>query len=139
MGWLNRGVDDFVPPPSSLDEVVAPVCSVLRRRRSHHDEPPITVGPLVLDEATRRGLVSGQPVSLSPMEFKLLRHLAAELGRVFSREELLRDVWGYTAGGDATVTVHVQTVRAKLEPGAGRSRLIRTLRGVGCYLDLTAA
>ena len=99
VGWMNRGVDDFVPPPSSLDEVVARVCSVLRRRRPHHDEPPITVGPLVLDEATRRVLVSGQPVSLSPMEFKLLRHLAAEPGRVFSREELLRDVWGYTTAG----------------------------------------
>lgn len=137
VGWLNRGVDDFVPPPSSPDEVVARVCSVLRRGRPHHDEPPITVGPL--DEATRRGpgvratgVALADGVQAPPPPGGRARPCLLTRGTAPRR-------LGYTTGGDATVTVHVQTVRAKLEPGAGRSRLIRTLRGVGYYLDLTAA
>lgn len=138
--WLNDGASDFVPSPISLDEVVARVASVLRRRDSSVDRRwTMVVGSVCLDDTTGEVEVDGRRRLLSPMEFKLLRHLAGEPGTVFSRHDLLRDVWGYTTGGDATVTVHIRKLREKIETDSERPSLIRTRRGIGYYLSLDGA
>ena len=126
---LELGADDYITKPFSPREVVARVKSVVRRASLvASDEAPLTVGAVTLDLVTRRVTVSGDPVVLTATEFDLLAHLMAHPGRVYSREQLLSEVWGYAAVvGTRTVDVHVAQVRAKL----GDLSPIRTVRGVG--------
>lgn len=129
---LEMGADDYITKPFSPREVVSRVRSVLRRiAHSAPDAPANTelrCGDVVLDRSTRRVRVDGAEVSLTVTEFDLLAHLMESPGRVFSREQLLESVWGYSAaGGTRTVDVHIAQVRAKL----GDHPIIRTVRGVG--------
>ncbi len=89
-----------------------------------------------MNDATGQVEVGGRSHLLSPMELKLLQHLVSAPGTVFSRQELLRDVWGYTTGSDATVTVHIRRLREKIERDSDRPRLVRTRRGIGYYFVL---
>lgn len=126
---LEMGGDDYITKPFSPREVVTRVKTVLRRAsRVGVDVAPVTVGPVSLDRESREVAVSGEPVAMTAIEFDLLAHLMSRPGRVFTREELLADVWGYAAVvGTRTVDVHVAQVRAKL----GDVDIIRTVRGVG--------
>jgi DNA-binding response OmpR family regulator len=126
---LELGADDYITKPFSPREVVARVKSVVRRASLvSADDAPLTLGGVSVDLVTRRVTVDGEPVSLTATEFDLLAHLMEHPGRVYTREHLLSEVWGYAAVvGTRTVDVHVAQVRAKL----GDASPIRTVRGVG--------
>lgn len=126
---LELGADDYITKPFSPREVVARIKSVVRRASLiTADDAPLTLGDVTVDLVTRRASVGGEPLSLTATEFDLLAHLMQHPGRVFSREQLLSEVWGYAAVvGTRTVDVHVAQVRAKL----GDASPIRTVRGVG--------
>ncbi|MGI9136632.1 MAG: response regulator transcription factor [Candidatus Nanopelagicales bacterium] len=131
---LELGADDYVTKPFSPREVVARVKSVVRRAtRAQMGEGPLVLGEISLDQVTRRATVAGEPLDFTATEFDLLAHLMSNPGRVYSREQLLAEVWGYAAVvGTRTVDVHVAQVRAKL----GDNSPIRTVRGVGYSAEL---
>lgn len=132
---LELGADDYITKPFSPREVVARVKSVVRRAALiSADDRPLEVGSVVLDQVRRRVAVNGAAVSLTATEFDLLAHLMAHPGRVYSRDQLLSEVWGYVAVvGTRTVDVHVAQVRSKL----GDLSPIRTVRGVGYSAEAT--
>ncbi len=131
---LELGADDYVVKPFSPRELAARVRTVLRR-----SEGPAPVaerlefGELVIDTATREVLVAGRSVSLTAREFDLLAFLAASPRRVYSRAQILEQVWDSSAEWQdpSTVTVHVRRVRSKIEEDPERPRWITTVWGVG--------
>ncbi|MBC7105535.1 MAG: response regulator transcription factor [Firmicutes bacterium] len=135
---LELGADDYVVKPFSPREVVARVKAVLRRAsRGEGEERPLDFGALRIDPAAREVRVLGEPVALSPKEFDLLLHLARHPGRVFTREQLLQQVWGYDFFGEArTVDTHVNRLRDKLGSVAGAPSFITTVRGVGYKFEV---
>jgi DNA-binding response OmpR family regulator len=125
---LELGADDYVTKPFSPRELVARVTGVLRRTQGVPAAAPQTVGAITLDAAQRRVLSGTTELSLTATEFDLLAHLMRRPGRVFTREQLLSEVWGYSSiAGTRTVDVHIAQLRAKL----GAASPIRTVRGVG--------
>lgn len=126
------GVDDYLPKPFSPRELVARVLAVLRRAGGQKPLPAVFErGPLRVDVLRRSASVAGQAVELTTLEFDLLQTLAAQPGRVWSRDDLLDRVWGRDfAGVDRVVDVHVSNLRAKLEPLCPLPLLL-TVRGVG--------
>lgn len=127
---LEIGGDDYITKPFSPREVVARVKVAIRHASGGAglSGSTLTVGGVTIDRRAHRVLADGQQVNLTATEFELLEHLLASPGRVFSREELLTQVWGYAAlVNTRTVDVHVAQVRAKL----GKASPIRTVRGVG--------
>jgi two-component system response regulator MtrA len=129
---LELGADDYVTKPFEMPILVARLRSALRR--AHHAGVPdeLKLGDVVVDVAAHRVTRGDRSIDLSPTEFRLLVELAGKPGRVFTRELLLENVWGYPAVGDTRlVDVAVQRLRAKLEPDPSRPRLIETVRGFG--------
>ena len=126
---LEMGGDDYITKPFSPREVVARVKVALRHAvGSTATRPRLQIGDLAIDRDGRRVFVADREVALTTTEFDLLEHLVERPDRVFSREELLSQVWGYAAVVNTrTVDVHVAQVRAKL----GRHSPIATVRGVG--------
>lgn len=123
---LEMGGDDYLTKPFSPRELVARVKAVLRRSRAPQDQV-LCVGRVAVDVHRRRVSVADEAVELTATEFDLLAFLLAHPGRVYSRAQLLSEVWGYDGLGSRTVDVHVAQLRAKL---TGFSP-IRTVRGVG--------
>ncbi|MBO8192186.1 response regulator transcription factor [Streptomyces oryzae] len=136
---LEVGADDYVTKPFSPRELVLRVESVLRRSRSAEDvprpTPPLRAAGLTVDPRARQATRNGAELSLTVREFDLLAHLLRHPARAFSREELMREVWGWDFGDLSTVTVHVRRLRAKVEDDPAHPRLIQTVWGVGYRLD----
>ena len=117
---LDSGADDYMVKPFHYPELRARIGAVLRRM-AVRPEGPCKVGEIVIDPATRTCRVGERDVYLSNKEFGLLRLLASEPGRVFPKDELLRDVWGYqTPGRTRTLDSHASRLRRKLDPEHGR-------------------
>jgi DNA-binding response OmpR family regulator len=112
---FDRGADDYLLKPFSYHELSARIRALLRRTRRRPGTGRLRVGSLELDPLSRQVWVQGEPVSLSKKEFALLRALAGEPTKVFSREELLRGVWGFMAMGQTrTLDSHAFRLRRKL-------------------------
>jgi len=133
---LKIGADDYVTKPFSRPELLARIEAVLRRQRREGPVPDsraerLEIGPVVVDLEHRQVTIAGQPEHLTTKEFDLLAYLAANPGRIFTRDQLLSRIWGYDYAGDGrTVDVHVSWLRGKLRRGDGRN-WFRTVRGVG--------
>ncbi len=137
---LDLGADDYLVKPFSPGELAARVRSVLRRTtggRATGPGRPRQARGLVVDETTREVLVDGRPVELTAREFDLLAFLHRHPRQVFTRAQLLQQVWHSEPGwqGGATVTEHVHRVRHKIENDPARPRRLRTVRGVGYQLE----
>jgi DNA-binding response OmpR family regulator len=129
---LDSGADDYVVKPIHYAELAARIANMLRRRERRRGGA-VRVGDLVIDSATRKVRVAGRDVELANKEFALLRALAGEPSRVFSKEELLRDVWGYRSlGRTRTLDSHASRLRRKLDPE--HSRYVINCWGVGYRL-----
>jgi DNA-binding response OmpR family regulator len=133
---LELGADDYIVKPFSSREVAARARAVLRRsERALHgealDEAPLVYGELIVNPSRREATVAGALVHLTSREIDLLIFLMRHPGRAFRREELLEHVWGYRIGGTATVTVHVQRLREKIERDPSNPTLIATVWGAG--------
>jgi DNA-binding response OmpR family regulator len=132
---LSLGADDYVVKPFSPRELAARVAAVLRRVEESSgpgDQRVLSFDDLRIDPSTREVLVRGEPVTLTAREFDLLYELASSPGRVYTRDQLMELVWGYTFSADtSTVTVHVRRLREKVEPDPARPRYLQTVWGVG--------
>lgn len=133
---LDLGADDYLVKPFSPGELAARVRSVLRRTSPEVSREAIVVGGLRIEPASRQVLLADRNVDLTPKEFDLLAFLASHPRHVFSRRQLVEQVWNSSSEwlGEATVTEHVHRLRLKLEADPSRPQLLRTVRGVGYQL-----
>ena len=138
---FEHGADDYVAKPFSPRELVLRVESILRRvadgspQQLPTPERILSTGPLRLDTDSHEITLSGNELALTSREFDLLAFLMAHPRRVFSREELMALVWGWSFGDRSTVTVHIRRLREKVEEDPGHPRLLATVWGVGYRLD----
>src|SRR3954452_2699702 len=138
---LELGADDYVTKPFSLREVQARIRGLLRRREragertQPDDTEPIVVARATVDLASHRLLHGKEVRPIKPKAFGLLAFLLRHQGQVFSREQLLADVWGYDYAGETrTVDVHVHWLRAEIEDDPQNPTMLETVRGVGYVL-----
>ena len=131
---LTLGGDDYLTQPCSLEEVVARVRAILRRSgRVVEGEPSLTYADLVMDDDAHQVWRGGEIIELSPTEYKLLRYLLANAGKVLSKAQILDHVWEYDFGGEATVVeTYISYLRKKVDRHG--VPLIQTVRGIGYAL-----
>lgn len=142
---LNIGADDYVTKPFAPMELMARVNSQLRRYRKYMDalqgkveekrENVYTVGGLELDEEKASVTLDGNPIKLTPLEFKVLALLMKHPGRVFSAEELYEKVWNERAITTDTVMVHIRKIREKIELNPKKPRYLKVVWGVGYKIE----
>ena len=143
IGGLESGADDYVTKPFSMRELLARVAAQIRRMEmlstvsgSSEDEV-LDVGELKINRGARSATLQGKELDLRPREFDLLAHLASNPGRVYTRDQLLRDVWGFEYSGDTrTVDVHVRWLRLKIEQDPSNPVYLGTVRGIGYRLNV---
>jgi two-component system OmpR family response regulator len=137
---LTTGADDYVTKPFSLSEVLARIQAILRRAGTDVAGVPsrLSFADIELDDDTHEVWKAGQPVQLSPTEFKLLRYFMSNPRRVLSKAQILDHVWNYDFAGEANVVeAYVSYLRRKLD--TTDPRLIHTLRGVGYVLRVPSS
>jgi two-component system phosphate regulon response regulator PhoB len=133
---LDTGADDYVVKPFSPRELVSRIRAVFRRRAPQHSGESVSYGPLTIDPARHEVLVEGKAVSMGLAEFKLLSFLVNHPDRVYSRAQLLDNVWGdHVFIEERTVDVHVLRMRKALTP-ANAQHLVQTVRGLGYRLSV---
>lgn len=129
------GADDYLVKPFSIRELLLRIRAILRRSAPPDiaNEKPVTIGTLAIDSSRHRVTVAGEEITLTLTEYKLLLTLAERPGRVQGREQLLREIWGYSSDADTrTVDTHITRLRSKL----GRAgEMIQTVRGFGYKME----
>ncbi len=130
---LNRGADDYITKPFSVQELMARIKTVLRRYNStSNSEVVLTVGKISINLEKHEVLVDNKKIDLTLKEFELLKLLIKNRGKVLTRDFLLDKVWGYEYFGETrTVDVHIRYLRKKLEEDNNEEKYIETIRGVG--------
>lgn len=137
---LNMGADDYITKPFKPMEVIARVRSHLRRYTmlggAQKQETVLRVGGIQLDHDSKTVTLDGEPVSLTPLEYSILYYLMRNPGKVFSSEQLYREVWGDAPmGGENTVAVHIRHLREKLEIDPSNPRYLKVVWGHGYKLE----
>ncbi len=128
---LNSGADDYITKPFSPKELVARIKAVMRRVTPTSSEQPIEFNGLNLDPVSHRVSANGSPLDMGPTEFKLLHFFMTHPERVYSREQLLDNVWGTNVYvEDRTVDVHIRRLRKAISPSQ-HDNMIQTVRGAG--------
>ncbi len=134
---LDAGVDDYIVKPFSTRELIARIRAVLRRTQPHGEGQTISLGGLTLDTLSHRVFAQDKPVQLGPTEYRLLAFFMSHPERVYTRSQLLDNVWGsgvYVE--ERTVDVHIRRLRKCLEP-CGLEEYIQTVRGAGYRFSTT--
>jgi two-component system alkaline phosphatase synthesis response regulator PhoP len=133
LNGLDSSVDDFVVKPYEAKEVTVRINRILRQKGDIDSEDIIRCGDLVIDLAKYEASLNGKPIMLTFREYQLLKFLASNQGKVFTREALLNKVWGWDYyGGDRTVDVHIRRLRSKIEDPT--HTFIETVRNIGYRL-----
>jgi two-component system phosphate regulon response regulator PhoB len=133
---LEAGADDYITKPFSTRELLARITVILRRRAPQASSESIRVGELILNPAAKTVIAGGVPLALGNTEFRLLHFLLTHTDRVYSRSQLLDQVWGTDfVGDDRTVDVHISRLRNSLLSG-DMHHIIRTVRGAGYSLSI---
>ena len=134
---LDAGADDYIVKPFSTRELIARIRAVLRRTQPHGDGQTVSIGGLTLDTLSHRVFAQDKPVQLGPTEYRLLAFFMTHPERVYTRGQLLDNVWGrgvYVE--ERTVDVHIRRLRKSLEP-CGLEDYIQTVRGAGYRFSTT--
>ena len=131
VGGLEAGVDDYVVKPFSARELLARIRAVMRRSREDDEDGSVALGGLRIDGAAHRVFANDEPITIGPTEFRLLHFFMTHSERVYSRSQLLDQVWGGSGYvEERTVDVHIRRRRKTLEP-AGLDGMVQTVRGAG--------